>query len=333
MPPGPGRRAAAEALRGAGLRVRTAREPYEGTARFVQRPADLVVLSMEGFRSRDTAFVETVKRRAPATRVLLLVPEGRRAAAVKALRAGADAYALDPFYPDELRALASALLRDVLEEEEASATRSVGRLASEVSHAVNNPLQILALLGESEEVPETVRTSMLEEVGRIQAVVRILGRFGLLRKPQRGLEPIGPVLRQSLDAAARDGAIRPVGEPPEDGPPVSVDTSQAAVAFDGILGFLAARAEEKPLAVRARVRTAPRGRPAVEAALKAAGLHIEKEALEALRETVLLSRDDTREVYPGLALAEAVARNHGGRFIAQPTEDGAVLGLRLPLEP
>ena len=32
------------------------------------------------------------------------------------------------------------------------------------------------------------------------------------------------------------------------------------------------------------------------------------------------------------ALAEAVARNHGGRFIAHPTEDGAVVGLRFPLQ-
>lgn len=331
MPPGPARRAAAEALRGAGLRVRTAREPYEGTARFVQRPADLVVLSMQGFRARDTAFVTAVKRRTPATRVLLLVPEGRRAAAVRALRAGADAYAPDPFYPDELTALAAALLADAPGEDDEAATRSLGRLAGEVSHAINNPLQILALLGESEEVPGAVREGLLAEVGRIQAVVRILGRYGLLRRPQRGLEPLGPVLRQSLEAAARAGTIRPVGEPPADGPPVSIDTSQAGVAFDSLLGFLAAQAKDRPLAVRARVRSLQKGRPVVEAALRARGVRLEREALETLRETVLLSRDDTREVHPGLALAEAVARNHGGRFIAHPTADGAVLGLRLPL--
>jgi DNA-binding NarL/FixJ family response regulator len=333
MPPGPGRRSAGEALRGAGYRVRTAREPYEGTARFVERPADLVVLSLERFRKRDTAFIATVKRRAPGARVLLLVPEGRRAAAVTALRAGADAYAPEPFYPDELTALASALLADRAEDgASGTAARAIGRLAGEVAHAINNPLQILALLGEAEEVPDQVRSGLGAEVQRIQAVVEILGRYGLLRRPQCADEPLGPLLQKSLVAAEDAGLVRTEGPAPHDGPAAAVDSSQASVAFESMLTFLASRGAARPVPVASRVRAVPESAPRrVEASVRGRGVHLDEEALDALRESVLLTQDETREVYPGLALPAAIARNHGGDFLVRPSRRGTVLALRLPL--
>ncbi len=332
MRPGPSRAAAAEALRGAGYRVRGAREPYEGTARFVERPSDLVVVSLAGFRRRDRAFLGAVKKRAPTARILLLVPEGRRGTAVSALQAGADAYVLEPFYPAELTAVAAALLQRGSEEPTEDTPRALGRLAGEVAHAINNPLQILALLGESADVGAETRTALAQEVGRVQGVMRILSRFGVLRRPQTSQEPLGPSLRSSLDAAAAGGDVRLVGDPPEDGPPIAVDTSQAAVAFDTLLHLLAARAPERPVEVEARVRTLPPDRPdTVEAAIRAPAVVLEAAALDGLRTAGVLNRDDTREVYPGLALAEAVAHNHGGRLLARATENGLVLGLGLPL--
>ena len=332
MRPGPARRAAAETLRGAGYRVRTAREPYEGTARFVERPTDLVVLSLDGFRRRDTAFLATVKKRTPSARVLLLVPEGHRQTALAALQAGADAYALEPFYPAELTALAGALLADRVEGPDDETPRALGRLAGEIAHAINNPLQILALVGESADVAEETRSALGAEIGRIQAVTRILARFGLLRRPQRSEEPLGQALRQSLETAAQAGRIELTGQPPEDGPPVSVDSSQAGVAFDSILQFLVARAPERPLRVTARVRAVPARRPeAVEAAVRGRDIQFERAQRDLVQEAVLLNRDDTREPYPGLALARAVAQGHGGQLLARATEQGLILGLRLPL--
>ncbi|MDA1195748.1 MAG: hypothetical protein O2894_11260 [Planctomycetota bacterium] len=332
MRAGPARSSAAEALRGAGYRVRTAREPYEGTARFVERPTDLVVLSLAGFRKRDSAFLATVKRRMPTTRVLLLVPEGRRRTALEALQAGADAYALEPFYPAELTALAAALLSGRDDGQEDDTARALGRLAGEVAHAINNPLQILALLGEAADVSLETRDALGQEVSRIQGVMRILSRFGLLRRPQRGAGPLGYSLCQSLEAAEAEGRIQTVGEPPADGPALSIDSSQTGVAFDTMLQFLAARAPEQPVEVAARVRVLPAGRPdSVEAAVRGIGVQLDRDALRALRQAVLLNRDDTREPYPGLALAEAVARNHGGRFVARASEHGVTLALRLPL--
>lgn len=332
MPPGPGRASAAEALRGAGYRVRGAREPYEGTARFVEHPTDLVVLSLARFRRRDTAFLAAVKKRAPGTRILLLVPEGRRTAALAALEAGADAYVLEPFYPAELTAVASALLARRGEESTEDTPRALGRLAGEVAHAINNPLQILALLGEASDVGAETRTALSQEVGRVQGVMRILSRFGVLRRPQTSREAVGPSLRSSLESASAAGDIRIVGTPPEDGPEISIDTSQAAVAFDTLLHLLAARAPERPVNVEARVRSLPEGRPdTVEAAIRARDVVLEDPALSGLRSAALLNRDDTREVYPGLALAEAVAHNHGGRLVTKATAGGLILALRLPL--
>ncbi len=110
MPPGPARKQAAAALRAAGFQCRGAREPYEGTARFVEQPTDLVLLSLERFRARDVGFVTTVRRRRPDTRILLLVPEGTRSLAVRALEAGADAYVLSPFFAAELGTVARRLV-------------------------------------------------------------------------------------------------------------------------------------------------------------------------------------------------------------------------------
>lgn len=331
MRPGAGRQGAAEALRGAGYRVHSAREPYEGTARFVERPADLVVFSLAHFRRRDTAFIAAVKRRSPTARILLLVPEGKRTAAVEALQAGADAYALEPFYPAELRAVAAALLAAGQEQPQGGTAQALGRLAGEVAHAINNPLQILALLGESAELSDPTRTAVGAEIARIQGVMRILGRFGLLRLPQKSREALGLSLRQSLDSAVQEGRVLALGDAPEDGPSVSVDSSQAGAAFDSMLRFLAAHGKAKPVPVAARVRLLPGEAPStVEAAVRGDGVFLEPEAIEAAREAVLLNSDETREVYPGLALAEAVARNHGGEFVVRATKRGTVLGMRLP---
>jgi len=139
-------------------------------------------------------------------------------------------------------------------------------------------------------------------------------------------------LRASLAAAGQAGRIQTVGTPPADGPDVAVDTSQAAVAFDTLLHLLAARGGGRPVAVEARVRALGAPHPdAVEAAVHSADVNLDEGTLGHLRESVLLNDDDTREVYPGLALAEAVARNHGGRLIARPGREGVILGLRLPL--
>ena len=162
-PPGPGRRSAARTLKGLGYRVRTAGEPFEGTARFVERAADLVLLSLADFGRRDTAFLHTVRRRAPSCRIVLLVPEGRREQARRALRAGADACLPDPFHAEELVSLVRILAPPPAEvlDLAGESGKAVRVLAREVAHAVNNPLQVLSLLADDAAVPGATRESLV----------------------------------------------------------------------------------------------------------------------------------------------------------------------------
>src|SRR5262245_57349739 len=186
MPGGPARKGARSALEEAGLEVAVAAEPYAATVSFAERPADLVVLDLGSFRPRDRAFLRVVRRRSPAVRVLLLLPEGRRRLAVTALEAGADAYVLEPFHPGELAAVARGLLRDRIGGTLGSDPAALIRLSNEVAHAVNNPLQVLSLAAEASTPRGTPKDPALQDtVGRIKDVVGLLQAYGRLGPPQR----------------------------------------------------------------------------------------------------------------------------------------------------
>lgn len=330
MPPGPARQAAARVLRAAGMRCRGAREPYEGTAKFVETPSALVLLSLERFRARDIGFIETVRRRAPETRILLLVPEGARSMATRALTAGADAYLPLPFYAAELDAIARRLVRPAAPAPRAGAP-ALARLATEVSHAVNNPLQVLSLMCETEDEPSR-RAGLASEVSRVRDVVDILGRYGhrgALAK-DRGL--LGPLLVACLDARAQEEQLAVTGKPPKDGPAFSFDAEQVSLALDDLVGLLVARAPAKPVPIAVRVRSRGKGPESlVEAAVRGTGVHVPPEELDALLESVVWSHDETRLPYPGLALTDAVARDHGGRVTGRETDQGTVLAMQLPV--
>ncbi|MDJ0973339.1 MAG: hypothetical protein QNJ98_02620 [Planctomycetota bacterium] len=332
MPPGAARKQAVAALRPAGFSCRSAREPYEGTARFVEQPADLVLLSLERFRVRDIGFVTTVRRRSPGTRILLLVPEGSRALAVRCLEAGADAYVLSPFFAAELASVAQRLVHGARKPQAAPADgSSLARLATEVSHAVNNPLQVLSLLGEAERNKE--RKKALEaEVGRVRDVVDILSRYGHRAAPQKDRGLLGPLLTKCLEGYASEKQLLLDGRPPADGPAFAFDAEQVSKAFEDLVGLVVARGTEQPMRVAARVRTqsAPSG-GMVEAAVRGRGLELPGEEIDGLRASVVWSHDETRKAHPGLALAEAVARDHGGRVTRRGTRYGTVLALELPV--
>ncbi|MHC5009994.1 MAG: hypothetical protein ACYTG6_03470 [Planctomycetota bacterium] len=329
-PPGPGRRQTATALKAAGFRVRGAAEPYEGTARFVESPADLVVLSLAVFGPRDRGFFRTVRRRAPRTRILLLVPEGRRRAAVAALRAGAHAWIPEPAYPEEVQAIATSLV-PVAQGPATAGPALLRDLAGEVSHAVNNPLQILSLLGEESGVHGKARERLGTEVGRIRDVVRILDQYSRIGRPARVPGALGVVFGECLSEAVAAGRLRTVGPPPAEGRQVSFDPRQVRHALSCLLDVAAARVPEAPLPVKVRVHAVRHGDGrAVEAAVKGRGLRMGDTEFEALRARVLWTHDETRVSYPGLALPDAVAREHGGRLVARPGRGGDILALVLP---
>lgn len=332
MPPGAARKQAVSALRTAGFACRGAREPYEGTARFVETPTDLVLLSLERFRARDIGFVTAVRRRSPSTRILLLVPEGNRALAVRCLEAGADAYVLSPFFAAELAAVARRLVQGARTLEAAPADgSSLARLATEVSHAVNNPLQVLSLMSETERNKD--RKQALEaEVGRVRDVVDILSRFGHRGAPNKDRGLLGPLLTKCLEGYAAEKRLQLDGRPPADGPAFAFDADQVSKALDDLVGLLVARGAKPPVRIAARVRQQGSQRGGVvEAAVRGRDLELPVEEIEGLKASVVWSHDETRRAHPGLALADAVARDHGGRVIRRGTRYGTVLALELPV--
>lgn len=344
--PGPSRRLARATLRALGWRVRTAAEPFEGTALFVEQTADLVVLSLARFRPRDVAFFRTVRRRAPAGRILLLVPEGKRDAARRALRAGADAWIPEPFYAEELSALVQAL-RPVAEGDldlQGEAGPGVRLLAREVAHAVNNPLQVLHLLGE-DQIPAAAARTLVTQVERIRDALRILEDFARLGRPVHVEGHLGAMLGEALEAAAEGGSVHLISPPPHRGPTASFDPAQIRYALDCTIGFLGAHAPRHPMPLKAGIHrlTAHQGRslgrPArqavraghwVEIAFKGRDVHLDAEAVGAHARRVIWNHEETRQAHPGLAAVSLVARQHAGHLLARPARGGTVLGIAIP---
>jgi len=345
-PPGPGRKALAAVVKAQGLRLRTAGEPYEATARFVERPADLVLLSLTEFRPRDMAFLRTVRRRGPRCRIALLVPEGRREMARRALAEGADVWLPEPCHPEELTALLRLLLprADSALDLAGSGRQAIRPLARELAHAVNNPLQVLQLVADDSEMPAQQAARLATAVGRISDVMRILERFTKMdrAKPTEGL--LGAAVRDAVAVAEAQKLVRPVSPPPSDGPPVPFDARQIHHAVGVCLETLAALGEEKPLPLRSGVhrlnprqgrvlgpaqRRAVRAGRFVEIAMKGRGVKIPGRAFDQLKEQILWNHEDTRRAHPGLAPVDFVAREHGGRLVTRPAQDGTVLGIVL----
>jgi hypothetical protein len=72
-------------------------DPFEAVARFANRHYALLVMSLAGLGSRTRKAIPVMGRISAGLRVLLLVPEGRRGAAVKFLVAGGDSLLPSPW--------------------------------------------------------------------------------------------------------------------------------------------------------------------------------------------------------------------------------------------
>jgi hypothetical protein len=261
--------------------------------------------------------------------VLLLLPEGRRSAAVRALAAGADAYVLHPAHAPELASVASALVRGAAVGGAGGATV---QLAGEVAHAVNNPLQVLSLLGEGGSLPESVARGLRETVDRIGEVVEVLAAYGRLGPPHRTGVDLARSMDRALEQAAVRGRVRRAGASPGavsgSAPEVQADAEQLDAAFDAAIRFLAARSRGDAPRVSGRVR-AGAGARRTEAALRAEGIHLSDGEAEEAIAAVLMNDPETRRSHPGLALPAAVCRAHGGGLTVRPANGGSILVLAL----
>jgi len=93
-----------------GLNVEAVDSTYACMARFVDEPADLVVMGLADVHEAELEIIPALKKEERAPRVLVLFPSPRRDLAVRALGKGADGYVLEPFYRDEVVGATSEML-------------------------------------------------------------------------------------------------------------------------------------------------------------------------------------------------------------------------------
>ncbi len=321
------------ALRAAGFAVRTSDDPHAGIASFVDRPADVVIVSVEGWTNRDLGFLREIRRRDPSTRILLLVPEGRRRLALRALQSGADGWTPEPYYPEEVVLLASSLVRP-RQRAPASADAAVENTAYWVKHHVGNVAQVLSLNANEAECeaispqvtrlsemldilspvafhdpngPELLDLAELTEAAVHRARRALPARTALetgvrIRAPRRQVEQALDALVDCLVGLGRDAAI---GRGDDDPDPVEVDLSVD-------------RPEADPGLVQGRVR------------LRVPKLELEPKRVQTLRDSPFWVGEWTRQPQAGLWLIDRLTREHGGLPTFRPSKRGALVGLAMP---
>ena len=296
-----------------GCVVETAQNSFDCVARFVEKPADLVLVGLESLRKSELDMLRTLAKEDPRPRILVTFPMALREFAVKALAAGADGYLLEPFYAEEFVCLARAHLGSATAP---SRTVDLPLLAREVAHAVNNPLQVVSLLLGDEKTP---KKKLVEQVGaeieRVRDVVQLLERYGSVKAAETAGADIVPLVERAAAGRVRL-KLEVTGKPRG-----RIDEQLFSGALHALFDAIGARY---------------RGRKHLEATLADAKLTVSVprdafagEDLGQLDRAVFVVRDD-RTVVPGLALVHAHLDPQGGSFEVEPSGETLTFVVTVP---
>lgn len=277
----------AELLAREGLDVEAVDSTYACMDRFVDAPADVVVVGLADADDAELELIPALKREARPPRVLVTFPGPRREMAVRALSKGADGYVLEPFYKDEVLGLVRGQL-----PRETSRYYALSHLAREVAHAVNNPLQVVALLLANEKArKQELLKSISEQTARIEAVVRHLRDFGAVgpsRTAPRDVRPLVEAAGIALEPGVEAWAL--------------VDAENFPAALAALREAVLARSEDRGLS--GQLGPGPALRIAVPEGA------FEGEDKTALLDSVFVVSPE-REILPGLARARALLEGQG----------------------
>jgi DNA-binding response OmpR family regulator len=297
----------AELLAREGFDVEAVDSTYACMDRFVDAPADVVVVGLADADEAELDLIPALKREGRPPRVVVTFPGPRREMAVRALAKGADGYVLEPFYREEVL----GVVRGQLARGETGRYYALSHLAREVAHAVMNPLQVVELLLANEKAKkQDLLKAVAEQAGRIGAVVghlRDFGAVGTSRPEARDVRPLveaagialepGPATMALVDPGNLDAALKALA-----------DAVFARVKEGGLRGQLLAGKD----AVRLRITLPPNA--------------FAKEDPQALLDAVFVVSED-REVLPGLARAKALLESQGATL---SVDAGAVVASLAP---
>lgn len=196
----------------AGLEVVQCATALEAAAKFVRAPAELVLLAAEDFGDTELDVVRLLRRESPTSFIVLSAPGAERRKLSKALKLGADAYLVEPYYQEELLAILKSALarkRAWLEEKlEAEKEKALARLSIGLAHEINNPLATLSgwlqmLLANEELDPASrqVLQNIREEAERLARVVKDLSILAGHMWTEKTPTELNHLLREVLDDA------------------------------------------------------------------------------------------------------------------------------------
>ena len=289
----------AELLGAEGFAVEAVPSTIQCILRFVDEPAEIVVLGLSGLEQTELELIRTLKAEAEPPRILVCFPSPKRDIAVAALQAGADAYLLEPFYPSELVALVVAQRRPTAA---ALPADLLAHFAGEVAHAINNPLQvILLLLAKDRVTKKELMDHIPENVERIHRAISLLREYGALPTPRPETGDCLAVVTAATEAAG-------VG--------LKVAGTVPAAMFDGRV--LAAALASLFDAVRPELaRVATEENEVV--------IRVDGEGEDLLDHVLVVTAE--REIRPGLLLARTLLERQGGSLGAERSS----IVARLPL--
>lgn len=280
-----------------GLDVEVVESTYACIDRFVDAPADVVVVGLADVDEAELDLIPALKREERPPRVLVTFPGPRREMAVRALSKGADGYMLEPFYRDEVL----GLVRGQLGKSEGP-YYALSHLAREVAHAVNNPLQVLALLLMKEKVTkQELLKTIPEQTARIEAVVRHLREFGAIPMAKPEPQDVRPI----LEAA---GIELKAGDPVA----ALVDASALTAALRALREAILARTKEGGL--RGQLTADGKG---VVLRVAVVPETFAGEDMTALLDSVFVV-SESRDVLPGLARARALLESQKATLTYTP---------------
>jgi len=297
-----------------GLKVEAVDSTYACMARFVDEPADLVVMGLADVHEEELDLIPALKKEQRAPRVLVLFPGPRRDLAVRALGKGADGYVLEPFYRDEVVGLVRGQLAP--RAEAPAPYYALTHLAREVAHAVNNPLQVVELLLANARVTkQELLRAIPEQTARIEAVIRHLREFGAIPPARPETRDVRPLVEAAGVTLA-----------PGDVPPAHVDAESFTSAVKALREAVLARvADEEEVSWQAAAEPAN-----LVLRCRAPAAAFAEEDPKALLDAVFVVTPE-REVRPGFARARALLESQQGTLAVAVDDDRITFAARVPL--
>lgn len=293
----------------------------------------------------DLGVIGVLKNTFPHIRVLLAFPSGSRDLAARTIASGADAYIMEPYYPEELKRFIRNAREDAeremghsLEMRMKALARFIEGLAPEINNRLTpilGTLQILMAKDRAEMDSEEMRASfrvMYDESLRIARTVAELENFAKPRRAKRNSVSLANTVKKAIQEAEEEsGNAVPIENRYEATlAKVLIDGKQITTALAAVILFLKENADEE----QGRVILATENPTESMIQFTVEGIETVKLGEEVVNAFIpLYLRNIVRfGLEIGLASAYGLVQSHNGTIAAETTPKGTRFVISIPLE-